>query len=98
MPRMRTRPGRGHTAPPRQSRRKRRFYASLEVPADQFVKRAGPIWEEVLAHLVADPKATARVVIQIEASHAEGFDERTRRIVQENASALKFTEATFEEE
>ncbi len=88
----------GPATPPRQPRAKRVFIATLDVPADQFVKRAGPIWEEVLAHLVADPKATARVVIQIEASHAEGFDERTRRIVQENASALKFTEATFEED
>jgi len=78
-------------------RPRRRFQGVLELGPEDFVKKAGPLWEEILRHLEKAPAARVRVRLSIEAESPEGFDEAIRRTVQENAAALRFVEAVFEE-
>lgn len=78
-------------------RPRRRFQGVLELGPEDFVKKAGPLWEEILHHLGKAPAARVRVRVVVEAESPEGFDEAIRRTVQENAAALRFVEALFEE-
>jgi hypothetical protein len=53
--------------------------------------------DEVLAHLTANPGATVRITLEIEATAPDGFEESRIRVVSENASTLKFEQSGFEE-
>lgn len=52
--------------------------------------------EEVIAAPVADPNAEVKVTVEIQASFPSGASEQTKRVVSENAGALKFKNADWE--
>ena len=58
---------------------------------------AGRIVDHVIAHLAALPGATVDVTLEVQARVGEGVDEDEVRTVSENASALKFDHASFQE-
>jgi hypothetical protein len=84
-------------SPPRTPRPRRRFHGVLELGPEDFVKKAGPLWDEILLHLKKAPAAKVRVRLVVEAESPEGFAEEVRRIVQEKANALRFREFGFED-
>jgi len=61
-------------------------------------KSAARIADEILAHLVALPGAKVDVTLGINVQIPEGVDDDIVRIVSENANALKFDYASFEDE
>lgn len=87
----------GTPPPPSPRPQPRRFHGMLELVPDDLVRRAGPLWEEILRPLQDLAGARVRVRIVLEADSAQGFSEEVRRIVQENARALRLAEAVFEE-
>lgn len=77
----------------------RRFYGSISLTDFvRFGRDAARINEEILTHLTGLARANVRVTIEIEGDFPEGADDRVRQIVQENASALHFSQAEFERE
>lgn len=54
------------------------------------------ISDEMIAHLAREG-VVLNVRVEIEAVAAEGFDQATMRRLSENATTLKFDDATFEE-
>ncbi len=76
--------------------RLRRFYGVVSVDPDRLGRDAGRIAQEVVAHLNALVGSEIEVTIEIRASKDDGFPEETVRIVNENASALRFRAHGFE--
>jgi hypothetical protein len=71
------------------------FSAWKQLDPVRAGKEATDIADEVLA-LFTDRRIPVKVTIEIEAEHAEGFDETTRRNVTENANTLGFGHHEFE--
>ena len=61
-----------------------------------MARDAGDIATEVVSHLVG-LGGPIKVVIEIEATKPDGFDERITRTVNENARALRFELHEFDE-
>jgi hypothetical protein len=59
---------------------------------------AGKINEEIIQHLATLPRAEVSVTLEIHVSVPGGVDERTVRVVSENAAALKLASSHFERE
>jgi len=76
---------------------KTRFYGIKTLNTEKIAVDFKNIAEEVIAHLRDDPSIKLTVRIEIEASHALGFDENKVRTVSENARTLKFDQSGFEE-
>lgn len=72
-----------------------RFTAWKQLDPVRAGKEATDIADEVLA-LFTDRRIPVKVTIEIEAEHAEGFDETTRRNITENANTLGFGHHEFE--
>ncbi|MGW9550874.1 Swt1 family HEPN domain-containing protein [Citricoccus zhacaiensis] len=73
-----------------------RYFGSTVLNTASYTLDFSQLASEVIDNLQrAGAKVTIRV--EIEAEHADGMDERTRRTVSENAATLKFTETGFEE-
>lgn len=88
--------GGGVDATPRQALKKR-FFGVKELSSERYGTEFKKVAEEILVHLVGDPAARVRLRLEIEAEKSEGFDEAQVRTVSENASELKFEDASFEE-
>ncbi len=69
---------------------------SVKLNGDRVGRDAGQIAEEVLSHLSALPNAKVSVTMEIEINVPGGVDDDVVRIVSENATALKFNHASFE--
>jgi predicted AAA+ superfamily ATPase len=93
----------GQLPPPPQSpvttttTRAKTFIGMVEVNAASAKLKMVEIADEVISALVADPKATVSVRIEINAEFPEGAADGVRRAVSENASALKFKLKEWEE-
>lgn len=77
--------------------RKMRFFGVKELHRDRYGMDFKRLAEEVLVHLVNDPKVDVTIRVEITANKTDGFDEGTVRTVSENATQLKFDSAGFEE-
>ena len=75
----------------------RAFIGSVKLDGVRVGKSAGRIADEVLTHLAALPGAKVDVTLEIHVSIPKGADDDVARIVSENASALKFDHASFED-
>ena len=69
-----------------------RFYASFDLDPVRGIHQLNKIMSEVTNHLGEGVKLT----LEVEAELDKGFDERTRRVVSENASNLGANGAEFE--
>ena len=68
------------------------FYAKFDLNAVRGIHQLQKIMSEITNHLGEDVKLT----LEIEADSTDGFDERVKRVVSENATNLGATEAEFE--
>ncbi len=93
-------PGASPTSPTPASgpRKPRVFVGSVKLDGMRVGKSAGRIADEVLSHLSALPSAKVDVTLEINVQIPEGVDDDIVRIVSENATALKFNHASFEDD
>ena len=68
------------------------FYAKFDLNAVRGIHQLQKIMSEITNHLGEDVKLT----LEIEADSTDGFDDRVKRVVSENAANLGATEAEFE--
>lgn len=72
------------------------FFGSVEVNATTAKMKLVSIAEEIIAVLAADPNASVKVTVEIEANFPEGAADQTKRAVSENAGALAFKRSSWE--
>lgn len=82
----------GHATPSAATR----FYGRVSVDPARMARDAGNIATELVSHLVG-LGGPVKVVIEIEATSSDGFDERITRTLNENARALHFEHHEFDE-
>ena len=75
----------------------RRFFGAKTLSDSSAALDFATLSREVLSHLVGDTGTQVRIRVEIEAERSDGFSESTVRTVKENAQALKFDDAGFEE-
>jgi predicted AAA+ superfamily ATPase len=75
----------------------RRFHATVDIGADP-IGSFTEIVENVIERLAAEYGTHVSITIDIEAERPSGFDDKTVRVVKENATTLKFKTAEFETE
>ena len=69
-----------------------RFYAKFELDQVRGIRQL----EEILANVTNHLGANVKLTLEVEAEAADGFDDRTRRTVKENAAQLGAASAEFE--
>lgn len=74
------------------------FVGSVRLDESRVGRDAGRIADEILGHMTTLPGARAKVTMEIEIEVPEGIEDDVVRIVSENATTLKFDNASFEEE
>lgn len=84
--------GRPSDGEPKTPTPRRYFYAKFDLDSVRGIRQLQKIMHEITNHLGEDVKLT----LEIQADSTDGFDERTRRVVSENASNLEAREAEFE--
>ncbi|GAA4286600.1 DUF499 domain-containing protein [Georgenia daeguensis] len=75
---------------------KTRFFGVKALNPERYAIEFKNIAEEIVSHL-RDAGADLTVRIEIEATKLDGFEERSRRTISENATTLKFDQSGFEE-
>lgn len=73
-----------------------RFYARKSLDTVRAIRDFGDLVNEVASHLGTADASTVVITVEIAAT-SEGFDERTRRTVSENARQLGFEAHEFED-
>jgi hypothetical protein len=68
----------------------------VEVNATLAKSRLITIADEVIALLAADPNATVRITLEIDAEFPQGASETIKRGVSENATSLGFKTKDWE--
>jgi hypothetical protein len=71
--------------------------AASAFKADRYASDFKKLADEVLGPLGATPGVTLNIMIEIEATAHDGFDDAKVRTVSENATTLKFEQSGFEE-
>ena len=74
----------------------KQFYASIDLDPILAKKQFADLVDEVVQPFTLRPGAKVRIVVEIQAESAAGFDDGLQRIVKENCSVLKFKHAEFE--
>lgn len=74
----------------------RRFHASVRLDPARLAVEAGRLNTEVLSHLSGLEGTEMEVTIEVQARRPEGFPTDIVRVVDENASALRFDDHGFE--
>ena len=74
-----------------------RFYGTVRVKPERYVRDIGRLHQEVIQHLAAPEGAELEITIEISAVKRDGDPDDKVRIVSENARALKFDQASFED-
>jgi predicted AAA+ superfamily ATPase len=75
----------------------RRFYGVVRADPDRLSRDAGRVAQEIVAHLQGLVGTDMEITIEIKASNPQGFPEDVRKIVSENAAALRFGDHGFEQ-
>jgi hypothetical protein len=83
---------------PKAASRPKRFYGTVRLDPLKLSSGAGRVGEEVVAHLDGLVGSDVEVTLEVRARVDEGVPDYVVRIVTENARALKFDSAGFEEE
>jgi hypothetical protein len=73
----------------------RSFYGRFELDSVRAIRQLEEILRNIVEHLSAAPGADVRLTLEINAE-AEGFDDRVRRVVNENAGQLGAKSKEFE--
>lgn len=73
-----------------------RFYGVKELNPERYAGDFAKLAQEVVAHLAAADGVQLEVRVEITARAPGGFDEARVRTVKENATVLKFNDASFE--
>ncbi|MBL0196370.1 MAG: ATP-binding protein [Myxococcales bacterium] len=76
----------------------RRFHGTVTLDPNDPISGFAQLVEEVLQHFSGQYGTKVTLSVDLEATRKEGFDLKTMRIVKENAKALKFKTADFEDE
>ena len=76
--------------------RPRSYHGSVDVNATLAKSQLNTIAEEIIALLAADPTATVRVSLEINADFEGGVSDTTKRGVSENATNLRFKASVWE--
>jgi predicted AAA+ superfamily ATPase len=71
------------------------FYGQFSLDSVRAIRQLEEILQNVVEHLSSSPDASVELTLEINA-HAEGFDERVRRVVSENANQLGARGQEFE--
>lgn len=87
----------GGGSEPGKPTKSRSFHGSIEVNSSLAKSRLLQIAEEVIALLVADPRATVRITLEIDAEFPDGASDTIKRAVSENANSLGFKTRDWEE-
>jgi hypothetical protein len=74
----------------------RRFYGVASADPGRLARDAGRLAEEVVAHLNAVDGTEIEITIEVTATNPAGFGEPLRKLVSENADALRLREHGFE--
>jgi hypothetical protein len=74
------------------------YVATARLDPTRIGRDAGRINEEIIQHLATLPDADVSVTLAIHITVPGGIDERTIRVVSENATALKLLSSNFERE
>ncbi len=77
---------------------KTRFYGKIDLDPVRAKAQFVDLADEVLQHFVTRPGMEVKLIVEIEAHAASGFDETLQRIVRENARVLGMNPAEFEED
>ncbi|MBP7678349.1 MAG: AAA+ family ATPase, partial [Thermoanaerobaculia bacterium] len=76
----------------------KRFHGSVRLSPLTPGKDVGKISDEIIRHLTTLVGANAEITLEVSVTYPKGFDEKTVRVVSENAKTLKFEPFGFEEE
>jgi len=76
--------------------RAKSFFGAVDVNATTAKLALVTIAEEIIAILAADPNADVKVTLEISAEFPNGASEHTKRVVAENATALRFKSKDWE--
>ena len=82
----------GGKKPPLPGAAKHQFYAQFDLDRVRGIKQLG----EILEHVGDKLGSELEISVEVRAKNAEGFDDRTRRTVSENAKNLDANAAEFE--
>ena len=74
----------------------RRYCGSARIDAQRAMRDLSQIAAEIIEPLAALPGVKLQVSVEIQAEHADGFNEATIRSVKENSRTLKFRRYDFE--
>lgn len=72
-----------------------RYFGSVQVNSERYAREIGNVTREIIDRL-AGTGAALEIIIDIQASKAEGFDESEVRTISENATTLRFKNSAFE--
>jgi uncharacterized protein len=89
--------GTGGPEPPPPPEDPTRFYGRVTLEPVRLLRDVGQIAEALVAHLNGPDGSRVSITVEIEAESEDGFPERLRRTVSENARTLKFETSEFEQ-
>jgi predicted AAA+ superfamily ATPase len=75
-----------------------RYFGVYRLDPERYGRDLTRLSQEILQPLASVDGATMEIVVEIHASKAEGFPADKVRVVQENASTLRFEQSAFEDE
>ena len=74
----------------------RRYFGSARIDAQRAMRDLSQIAAEIIEPLAVLPGVKLQVSVEIQAEHADGFNEATIRSVKENSRTLKFRRYDFD--
>jgi hypothetical protein len=74
----------------------KRFFGTVELNPLLAKKQFAEVVDEVFELFTTRPNASVKVIVELQAESAAGFDEGIQRSVKENCNALKFSNSGFE--
>jgi hypothetical protein len=72
-----------------------RFYGQFSLDGVRAIRQLEDILDNIAAYLSGAPNASISLTLEVNAS-ADGFDERSRRVIKENATQLGAVTSEFE--
>ncbi len=75
-----------------------RFYGSAVLDPVRMGRDAGTLATEVVAHLAGLDGTEVEITVEIRATNPGGFPDSVRKVVMENADALRLRDSSFESE
>ena len=74
-----------------------RFFGEISIDPERISRDANTIANEIVIHLNSQPRTTVRIILEIQADIPDGLPQNIIRTLNENCTALKFTNHGFEE-